>query len=124
MKKIKLLALLLCLYSSVHAQPKIEYKSVSEAFSVLKANKRIEMRNINGQIMATDDTNHIIWAFVPKESPIYPSVVKMTVSENIGNDGLVSIKRDLLCEAKKERCDKFLDDLVKADQKVRESFKK
>src|SRR5580693_1292495 len=57
----------------------IEYHTVAEALTALRARDDVTVSTERGWILITDRNNLIIWSFAPSSYPAYPAVVKRTV---------------------------------------------
>ena len=89
----------------------IEYESVADALTALRAKPGVVFTTENGWLVATDRAAYSIWSFAPKDYPAYPAVVKRwVIPQKVGSD----IEMDVLCEASKEAC----DDLVRTFAKM------
>jgi hypothetical protein len=84
----------------------IEYHTVAEALTSLKARHDVTVSNERGWIIITDRKNLTIWSFSPSSYRAYPAVVKRLFRDRPtgGSDIVLSV----LCEAPKEACDQLV----------------
>jgi len=84
----------------------IEYQTVSEALTALRAKAGVVFTTVNGWLIATDEGAYSIWSFAPPEYAAYPAVVKRwVIPKQVGSE----VRMDVLREASKAAC----DDLVR-----------
>lgn len=84
----------------------IEYASVADALTALKAKLGVKVRTQGGMIIIEDlDSAHpATWIFLPETHPAYPTVIKRSISNT--KDGAFMETR-VKCEASQEVCDKY-----------------
>src|SRR5205085_3312625 len=88
------------------AKESIEYQSVSEALTALRAKPGVVFTTENGWLIATEERAYSIWSFAPNGYAAYPAVVKRwVIPKAVGSEA----RMDVLCEASKTAC----DDLVR-----------
>ena len=93
------------------AEASIEYQTVSQALTALRAKPGVAFTTENGWLIATDDGAYSIWSFAPQGYAAYPAVVKRwVIPKQVGSE----IRMDVLCEAAKANC----DDLVRTFAKM------
>ncbi|MCH8614524.1 hypothetical protein LZ016_00165 [Sphingomonas sp. SM33] len=93
------------------AEASIEYQSVSDALTALRAKPGVVFTTENGWLIATDEGAYSIWSFAPQAYAAYPAVVKRwVIPKQVGSE----IRMDVLCEASKSAC----DDLVRTFAKM------
>lgn len=84
----------------------IEYQTVSEALTALRAKPGVVFTTENGWLIATDERAYSIWSFAPQGYAAFPAVVKRwVIPKQAGSEA----RMDVLCEASKAAC----DDLVR-----------
>ena len=89
----------------------IEYQTVSDALTALRAKPGVVFTPENGWLIATDEKAYSIWSFAPRDYPAYPAVVKRwVIPKQVGSEA----RMDVLCEASKAAC----DDLVRTFAKM------
>ena len=89
----------------------IEYQTVSQALTALRAKPGIVFTTENGWLVATDEEAYSIWSFAPRGYAAYPAVVKRwVIPKEVGSE----MRMDVLCEASKAAC----DDLVRTFAKM------
>ena len=93
------------------AETSIEYQSVSDALTALRAKPGVVFTTENGWLIATDEGAYSIWSFAPQGYAAYPAVVKRwVIPKQVGSE----MRMDILCEASKSAC----DDLVRTFAKM------
>ena len=93
------------------AEASIEYQTVSQALTALRAKPGVVFTTENGWLIATDEGAYSIWSFAPQGYAAYPAVVKRwVIPKQVGSE----IRMDVLCEASKANC----DDLVRTFAKM------
>lgn len=83
----------------------VGYPSVAAALSDLRQKAGVTMRDWRGWTVAEDTANKTIWSFTPQGHPAHPAVVKRQVVEE---GGVLKVKTDAICEAKKPDCDRLI----------------
>ena len=97
------------------------YPTVEAAYEGLKARSDVRFRTANGWTIADDDGLGGVWSFTNPQHPAHPAVVKRWPVEE---DGVVSIKMDVLCQADKSACDKLVADFQVLNTQMREFLQK
>ena len=93
------------------AATSIEYQTVSDALTALRAKPGVVFTTEKGWLIATDEGAYSIWSFAPQGYAAYPAVVKRwVIPKQVGSDK----RMDVLCEASKVAC----DDLVRTFAKM------
>ena|SRR5882724_2114243 len=88
------------------ANTEIEYHTVAEALTSLRARDDVTVSTERGWTIITDKKNLTIWSFAPDSHPAYPAVVKRVVRARPG--GGSDVNMSVLCEAGKEPCDQLV----------------
>lgn len=96
-------------------QSGIEYKSVAEALKALSAKPNVAISVQRDWTIVDESANYTMWSFAPKAHAAYPAVVKRKVVEE---NGMVSIKTDVICEARKAACDALVREFMQMNQNV------
>ncbi len=96
----------------------IEYSSVAEALAELSKKEEIKMNVSQGWTIITEyhDATITMWSFAPNDNPAYPAVAKRVFYEE-QNGWYVTM--NILCEAPKEACDKFVQDFEDLNEEMR-----
>lgn len=100
----------------------IGYRTVDEALASLRMRPDVQISEQNGWTLVGDRTNYVYWSFAPRDDPAYPAVAKRQIKV-VGDELFISM--DVLCQATKEPCDKFvrqfqeLNERMKADMRDR-----
>jgi hypothetical protein len=94
----------------------IEYHSVAEALTALKARKDLSISTERGWVIITDEKNLTIWSFAPDSYPAHPAVVRRVVRARPG--GGSDIETSVLCEATKEACDQLVREFDVMNQRL------
>jgi len=122
---LKRLIVTLFICASANAQPPplpestrsdIEYRSVAEALKALRAKPNVGISVQNDWTIVDESANYALWSFAPKGHAAYPAVVKRKV---VDENGMVSIKTDVICEARKAACDALVREFMQMNQNVR-----
>jgi len=88
------------------ANTAIEYHTVAEALSALRARHDVTVSTQHGWTIITDEKNLTIWSFAPNSYPAHPAVVKRVFRDR--PSGGSDISMSVLCEASKEACDQLV----------------
>jgi hypothetical protein len=94
----------------------IEYHSVAEALTSLKARPDVTISTERGWTIITDKKNLTIWSFAPDSYPAHPAVVKRAFRDRPG--GGSDIDMSVLCEASKEACDQLVREFDAMNQRL------
>lgn len=102
---------------------KIEFSSVAEALTALKKKPGVTINEPQGWTIITETQPSIIimWSFAPKTDPAYPAVAKRVFYEE---EKSWYQKMDILCEAKKAACNKFVQDFLDLNEEMRKYIEK
>lgn len=105
-----------------------EYSTVAEALEDVQKKEGANIEVSQGWTLITEAGGAIWWAFVPADSPAYPSVVKRTfyLDENgrfITQDGRF-VSTEILCEADEAACDQLRKDFEELNNQMRLEIEK
>jgi len=126
---LKRLVLLLFACASANAQlpplpetsrSNIEYQSVADALTALRAKPGVAISNQGGWTIVDDAKNYVIWSFAPTGHAAYPAVVKRAI---VQKDGMTGINMDVKCESTKEACDALVREFIQLNENMRASFR-
>jgi hypothetical protein len=118
------LGALLALPSAAVAQSSIEYGSVAEASTALRAKPGVVFELQNGWLIVNEGKD-VTWSFPPRGHDAYPAVAKRVLVEDA--DGRFRVLTSIKCEASKDACDrlaKSYEELDKAMLKAAEEMVK
>jgi hypothetical protein len=110
--------------ASAPATPPIEFKTVAQALTELKA------RDGNGTVVATTEDGWVIineplaaaqWSFTPKQHPAYPAVVRRIIKR--GGGAAVSVQTASVCEASTEACAQLLRDFDALNERITQAVR-
>ena len=96
----------------------IEYQSVADALTALRAKPGVEIRNQGGWTIVDDLKNYVIWSFAPEGHAAYPAVVKRAI---VQKDGRIAVNMGVKCESTKEACDALVREFIELNEKMRAS---
>jgi hypothetical protein len=110
--------------SSSVAQTGVGYKTVGEALKALKAkpSAKVSLTKPDAWTIVTETDTMAQWSFTPPNHYAYPAVVKRVIKQNANGD--VYVEMSALCEAKKEPCDKLIEEFKELNERMRESIQK
>ena len=80
----------------------VDYISAAEAREGVRNNPDARFETQDGWTIARDTARRTVWAFVPKDDPAYPAVVRRIVVER---NSQVRVDMHVLCDADKAICD-------------------
>jgi len=89
---------------------------VAEALKELRAKPNVGISVQNDWTIVDESAKYALWSFAPKGHAAYPAVVKRKV---VDENGMVSIKTDVICEARKAACDALVREFMQMNQNVR-----
>lgn len=92
-------------------------QSVGDLLQQLTSDPNTSIRMLDGWTVAHSSELSTIWSFTPENHPAHPSVAKRKVIED---NGKVYIKTHVQCGAAKLVCDRFVQDFIELNDKVRE----
>ena len=95
------------------------YSSVAEALADLKTRDNVSIEVSQGWTIVTEADGLTTWSFTPSDHPAYPAVAKRTLYQDA--DGW-QIKMDILCEAEKSACDRFVKDFEALNEQMRQAI--
>jgi hypothetical protein len=99
----------------------IGYPSVAGALADLRSKPEVLFREEGGWIIAEDRAHYTLWSFATESDPAYPSAVKRTAVQEPG--GSVTMSMNILCESKKDACDKLVANFNELNERARDSIK-
>jgi hypothetical protein len=129
MRRTSLLWLTLIAVTGLPAQPlpsaplpetastEIEFGTVAEALTALKARSDLTASTDHGWMIFLDQKNLTIWSFAPSSYPAYPAVVKRVVRAR--PTGGSDVDMAVLCEGSKEACDRLVREFDAMNQRLR-----
>jgi hypothetical protein len=82
----------------------IEYATVEEALSALRAKAGVTFKDQDGWLVANDSDAIVVWLFTPLGHPAYPSMIKRHIVN--GPDGAY-MDTAIRCLASKAVCDQY-----------------
>ncbi len=94
----------------------IGYPSVAAALEALRARSDVKVTEQDGWFIINDPVSTTLWSFTPMGHPAHPAVIKRSVVEQNGGTYL-DMKG--LCQAKKEPCDKLMEEFKALNEKMR-----
>ena len=95
----------------------IGYKTVELALKALKSKEGINLSIQGGWTIIEDkeDSNLVLWSFTPDSHPAHPAAIKRKVVEK---NQKIYIQMSALCQAKKEDCDKLMQEFEHLNQNI------
>ncbi|OEC35682.1 molecular chaperone DnaJ [Pseudomonas sp. 21C1] len=95
----------------------IGYKTVELALKALKSKEGINLSSQGGWTIIEDkeDSNLVLWSFTPDSHPAHPAAIKRKVVER---NQKIYIQMSALCQAKKEDCDKLMQEFEQLNQNI------
>ena len=100
-------------------QSVIEYKTVAEALTDLRAKPGVVVRVEGGWTIAEERKEFVMWSFAPAGHPAYPAVIKRNIYER---DGTLFVRMSALCESSKPACDDLLGQFKKLNEGLAEAM--
>jgi len=85
----------------------IEYSTLAEALTALRAKSGVTFTNQKGWLVANDSVAIVVWLFTEPGHPAYPTMIKRQVVN--GPDGAY-MDTAILCLASQAVCDKYFGD--------------
>jgi hypothetical protein len=82
----------------------IEYATLEEALSALRAKAGVKFKEQDGWLVANDTDAIVVWLFTPPGHPAYPSMIKRHIVN--GPEGAY-MDTAIRCLASKSVCDKY-----------------
>ncbi|SFG75182.1 Protein of unknown function [Duganella sp. CF458] len=111
--------LLILLAASAATADSIGYTSAATALEALKARGDVTIAEDGGWTTADDKANRTLWSFTQPGHPAHPAAVRRTV---VLENGQVSIKMHMLCQARKEACDSMLEEFRSMNAALQQSL--
>jgi hypothetical protein len=113
---VSALSFALCYVSMAFAQVStppssgVGFTSVKQALTELKSRPGVAITTTepDGWVIISEADGMSVWSFAPKSHYAYPAVVHRTLK--IVSDGNLMVQMRGLCEAKKEPCDKLMQE--------------
>ena len=95
----------------------IGYKTVELALNALKNKDGINLSIQGGWTIIEDkeESNLVLWSFTPDSHPAHPAAIKRKVVEK---NQKIYIQMSALCQAKKEDCDKLMQEFEQLNQNI------
>lgn len=126
MKRLVILTFFTCVLAYAQEAPLpeteqsgIEYNSVSEALTALRAKPGTEVSKQGNWTIAIEPDKNVIWSFAPEGHPAYPALVRRAV---VPRDGRISIKMNVKCQASKSACDMLVREFMQLNENMRSSL--
>jgi hypothetical protein len=106
-----------CSYANSKEQSTIGYATVKEALDSLKEKAGTDVSTQGGWTIISDkeNGNMVLWSFTPENHDAHPAAIKRTVFEQ---DGSVNIRMTALCQAKKDPCDKLIEEFKELNAQI------
>ena len=98
---------------------KIEYGTVAEAMTALRARSDVKVSERAGWTFIEDAANRAFWSFTPSDHAAHPSVVKREIVER---DGVIHVETNALCEAEQVACDRLIAEFHKLNRQMRDAL--
>lgn len=99
----------------------IEYATPQAALSALRANPRVEIRENQGWVTATDNASSTVWMFPPSTHPAAPAAVKRTLVEQ---DGKIVVFMSMLCRGPRADCDRLVAEMQQLTERMRDAMQR
>jgi hypothetical protein len=99
----------------------IGYATVAAALDAMRAKSGVNASVQSGWTVIEDRSTASLWSFTPPGYAAHPAAVRRTVTQQ-GND--VFIQMDVLCEAAKPACDKFVAEFNELNDRMRDSLRR
>ena len=101
----------------------IGYETIEEAFSALKADPAVGMKEYEGWTIFNQkgDGKYILWSFTPDDHPAHPSVIRREI---VKKDDQVLIRMDALCNSNQLDCDLLIDQFKKINERISQDWDK
>ncbi|GAA0541502.1 molecular chaperone DnaJ [Glaciecola sp. XM2] len=95
----------------------IGYKTVELALNALKNKEGTNLSIQGGWTIIEDkeESNLVLWSFTPDSHPAHPAAIKRKVVEK---NQKIYIQMSALCQAKKEDCDKLMQEFEQLNQNI------
>ncbi|MFY8274248.1 molecular chaperone DnaJ [Pseudoalteromonas sp. SSDWG2] len=95
----------------------IGYKTVELALNALKNKEGTNLSIQGGWTIIEDkeESNLVLWSFTPDSHPAHPAAIKRKVVEK---NQKIYIQMSALCQAKKEHCDKLMQEFEQLNQNI------
>jgi hypothetical protein len=87
----------------------VGFASVADARATLESRGLTAVPAVNGDASFVEPDNGRAWTFAGKDNPAYPSVVRYVYTRSTG---VLRAEVTILCEASRERCEKFRNDIL------------
>lgn len=104
-------------------QTGVGYGSVAETLKAItsKPGVKVSRTTPDGWLIVDDASEYAVWSFTPDSHYAYPAVVKRVIKTK--DNGDVFVEMTALCEAKKEPCDKLIQEFEALNERMRQSVR-
>jgi hypothetical protein len=99
----------------------IGFRNTAEALAALHKSPGVEFSVVDEWTVANERATGVVWSFPPPGHPAYPAAVRRQVVEE---NGVVSLKMDVVCEATKAACDELVRSFQALNAKVEAEMQK